>query len=188
MKNILAAVLCLLIGFHAIGQSKKERKKYKIKSTTEWETVTEGTESKTYKSLYEEFDREGRLTVHIEYATDGSITQKETAVYDKYGNKTEETEFDKEKGKNVKRTYKYNALNDKVEEVEFNGSGVIQKKTTFTYDAAGNKTSETSFDASGKQIKKSTYTYNSKGLKTAKQTVGKSTPTDPSKKWDYVYY
>lgn len=188
MKKILLLSLCACVFISALGQTKKERKKYKIKSTTEWETINEKGTSKTIKTLYEEFDKAGRTTLHVEYEPDGTIRLKESTVYDSYGNKTEETEFDPAKKKNIKRTFRYNALKDKTEEVEYNATGGIVKKTMFTYDAAGNKTTETVVDAAGKLLKKSTFSYNSKSLKTGKQTFGNSSVPESVKKWDYVYY
>ncbi|MEI7724588.1 MAG: hypothetical protein WCK09_05755 [Bacteroidota bacterium] len=188
MNRTILLFLGLLIGITAPCQSKKERKKNKIKSTTEWETTTiEGTAT-TCKTSYEEFDKTGRSIVKIDYAPDGSVSAKTTATFDSYGNKTAETEFDAEKKKDLKRTFRYNALKDKTEETEYHANGEIVKKTVYTYDASGNKLSETETDAAGSLIKKSIYTYNSKNLKTGKTTAPGSKKKDKSKKWEYVYY
>ncbi|MCX6304653.1 MAG: hypothetical protein NT040_06780 [Bacteroidetes bacterium] len=188
MNRTIILFLCLLIGLTAPCQSKKERKKYKIKSTTEWETTTADDKATTYKTSYEEFDKAGHTTVKIEYAPDGTVSFKATAVYDSFKNKTEETEFDLAKKKNLRKTYKYNALKDMTEEVEYEGTGAIRKKTVYAYDASGNKISETESDATGTLLKKSVYTYNSKNLKTGKTTAPGSKKKDKSKKWEYVYY
>ncbi len=188
MNRVIILFIVLLIGSAAPCQSKKERKKYKIKSTTEWETIDIDGKSATYKTSYEEFDKAGRTIVKIEYASDGSISVKYTAVYDNYGNKTTETEFDAGKKRNIKRTSRYNALKDKTEETEYNASGEILKKTVFAYDANGNKISETETDAAGNLLKKTLFSYNAKNLKTGKSTAPGSKKKDKSKKWDYVYY
>jgi hypothetical protein len=188
MNRTILLALCLLIGLTAPCQGKKERRKNKVKSTTEWETSTVDGKSATYKTGYEEFDKAGRSTLKIEYAPDGAVTYKSTAVFDTYGNKTEETEFDAAKKKNIRLTYKYNALKDKTEEVEYEGTGTIRKKTAFNYDPSGNKISEIESDASGNLLKKTVFTYNSKNLKTGKATVAGSKQKEKSKKWEYVYY
>jgi hypothetical protein len=188
MNRTLIVVLCLLIGMTAPCQSKKERKKYKIKSTTEWETVTLDDKTSTYKTTYEEFDKAGHSTLRIEYAPDGTIIYKATAIYNSYGDKTEETEFDPAKKKNIRITYRYNAMKDKTEEVEYDGNGAIRKKSAFTYDANGNKITETETDAAGTLVKKSNYTYNSKNLRTGKTNAPGSKQKEKSKKWEYVYY
>ena len=188
MNRTIILLIALLIGSAAPCQNKKERKKYKIKSTTEWETTNVDGKSATYKTSYEEFDKAGRTVVKIEYAPDGGISGKYTAVYDNYGNKTTETEFDAGKKKDIKRTSRYNALKDKTEETEYNAGGEILKKTVFEYDANRNKISETETDAAGNILKKSLYTYNAKNLKTGKSTAPGSKKKDKSKKWDYVYY
>jgi hypothetical protein len=188
MKPSLILSLFIFFVLAAPCQSKKEVKKYKIRSATEWETINGEGNPLTYKSTYEEFDKNGRSILRVEYSMDGSILHKESAVYDVYGNKTEETEYDAAKKKNVRRTMKYNALKDKTEETEYNDSGSILKKTSFTYDSSGNKISEIVTDPSGAVLKKMTYTYNSKNLKTGKQTFIKSVVPESIKKWDYVYY
>jgi YD repeat-containing protein len=188
MNRTILLFLGLLIGITAPCQTKKERKKNKIKSTTEWETTTIDGKATSYKTSYEEFDKAGRTVVRLDYVPDGSISLKTTATYDSYGNKIAETEFDAEKKKDLKRTFRYNALKDKTEETEYNAGGGIVKKTVYTYDASGNKLSETETDAAGSLIKKSVYTYNAKNLKTGKTTAPGSKKKDKSKKWEYVYY
>jgi hypothetical protein len=188
MKKIIMFSLCLLLVASVTGQSKKERKKNKIKSTTEWETTNVNGSETTFKSAYEEFDRDGHSILSIEYGSDGAVLTKLSAKYDNFKNKTEETEFDAGKKKNIRRTFKYNAFRDKTEEIEYSGSGSIMKKTTYTYSSDGNKSAEIVTDASGNVLKKMTYTYNSKNLKTGKQTFTKSTVPESVKKWEYEYY
>jgi hypothetical protein len=188
MNRTLAILLLLLIGMAAPCQSKKERKKNKIRSTTEWETTVVNDKPVTYKTSFEEFDKAGRSVAKIDYAPDGTVVYKITAVYNSHGDKTEETELDPAKKKNVRITYRYNALNDKTEEVEYEGSGAMKKKTTFAYDASGNRIGETETDGTGAIIRKWVYTYNSKNLKTTKSSVQGTKQKEKSKKWEYVYY
>jgi hypothetical protein len=188
MQRILIIATCLLMMISSPGQTKKEVKKNKIKSTTDWEIAYESGKANTYKSSYEEFDRNGHSTMKIEYAPDGAVLTKVTAKYDNYQNKIEETEFDLSKKKNSKKTYKYNAFKDKTEEFEYNSAGVIVKKTSFTYNADGNKASEIMMDAAGIVVKKTTFTYNSRKLKSGKQTISNSNVPESGKKWEYEYY
>jgi hypothetical protein len=188
MTRILIVIILLIAGFTAPCQTKKERKKNKIKSTTEWETAVTDGKTATYKVSFEEFDKDGRTITKVEYSPDGSVTFKSTVKYDGFGNKTAETEFDPAKKKNLMWTYRYNAMKDKTEESEFNADGTLRKKTVFSYDASGNRITETETDPSGKILKKSTFTYNSKNLKTGKATAGSSDSKEKSKKWDYVYH
>ncbi len=188
MDRILLIVISLFMITTVSAQSKSERKKNKIKSITEWETVTTEGKTNAFKSVVEEFDRSGRSIQKTEYGPDGSVMHKETAVYDTYGNKTEETEIDVDKHRNVRRAFRYNAMKDKTEEIEYNSAGIIQKKTLFTYDANGNKVGETVNDATGNCLKKIQYTYNSKKLKIKKEVIRASVQAELIKKWDYVYY
>jgi hypothetical protein len=188
MYRILIFATCLIMVISASGQTKKERKKNKIKSATDWEIVYDNGKANTYKSAYEEFDKDGQTTLKIEYGPFGQVLTKVTAKYDSFGNKTEETEMDASKKKNSKTTYKYNAFKDKTEESEYNSSGVLLKKTVFTYNADGNRVSEIILDASGVVLKKTTYTYNSKKLRSGKQTTGNSNVPESGKKWEYEYY
>ena len=171
MKNTIILIFILLIGLQAPCQTKKERKRNKVKATTEWETSVIKGETKTYKTTYEEFDRDGHSTLKIDYAPDGSITYKTTATYNSFGSKTAETELDPVNNINLMRTYRYNAQKDRTEESEFNSTGEFKGKTVYTYDASGNRTSETETDATGNMVRKTTFTYNSKNLKTERTTT-----------------
>jgi hypothetical protein len=188
MKKIFIIATCLFLAFSVSGQSKKERKKNKIKSTTEWETVYAGGKSSIYKSAYEEFDRDGHSIMNVEYGPDGAVLARQTSKYDSFKNKVEETEFDAAKKKDIRRTFKYNAFRDKTEEIEYNGSGAIRKKTAYLYDKDGNLSSELITDASGTILKKIAYKYNGKNLKTGKQTLSNQNIPISDKKWEYEYY
>jgi hypothetical protein len=188
MYRIRIVAACLIMVITASGQTKKEIKQNKIKSATDWEIVYKDGAASTYKSAYEEFDRNGHSTLKIEYDPDGKVLTKMTAKYDSYKNKIEETEFDALKKKNSRKTFKYNAFKDKTEELEYSSSGVLIKKTLFTYNTDGNKASEIITDGSGTVLKKLTYTYNSKKLKSGKQTLNNSNVPESGKKWEYEYY
>ncbi|MCX6249967.1 MAG: hypothetical protein NTX61_04360 [Bacteroidetes bacterium] len=188
MNRIIILTVSLIMVLSTSGQSKKERKKDKIKSTTEFETTFINGVSTTYKSSFEEYEKSGKVLTKIEFSPEGSILTKETAKYDQSGNKTEETQYDAAKKKNVKKTYKYNAFKDKTEEVEYGLSGTVVKKIVFSYNADGIKTTEVVTDAAGNVIKKMVYTYNPKKLKTNKQTFNNTNALEEEKKWEYEYY
>lgn len=187
MKKTFFTLLLFIAVLAVNAQSKKEIKANKLKSTTVWQADNSSGTTVTYKDTYEEYDKEGHTTLHVEYKSDGTITKKQTAVYDSYGNKTEDTDFDLKDNKNTKTTYKYNANNDKTEEVEYNGSGAVVKKTVFTYNANGDKTGELITDASGNILKKIVFTYDSKGLKETKQTFNAANILESVKKYVYEY-
>ncbi len=188
MKKIIVLSICFLLVGSVWGQSKKEIKNNKIKSTTIWETKYEEGKPVTYKSSYQEYDRDGHCILNIEYSPTKVVLRKQTARYDANKNKIEETEFDLLKKKNTRRTSKFNAFKDKTEEVEYDNSGVILQKITYSYDGDGNRVMETVFDPLGKIIRKSLFAYNGQNLKVTKETVsGTNTPIS-GKKWEYVLY
>ena len=188
MKKIVLLLSCLAIITAAPCQSKKERKKNKVKSTTEYVTVAENGQTITYKSQYEEFDRDGHSIQMIEYSENGAILHKETTKYDSFKNKVEETSFDAAKKKTSRKTYKYNALGDMTEEVEYNTAGAVTKKTLFAYSTDGNKSSETVYDGAGAMQKKMSYSYNAKNLKTERKSFNSANVLETVKKWEYEYF
>jgi hypothetical protein len=182
--------LILFLSFAVIGlqaQSKKEIKANKIKSTTTYQADNSNGTAVTYKDQYDEFDKDGRTTKHVEYNSDGSIKRQETTVYDANGNKTEETEYDVKDNINTKKVSKYNVSNDKTEEAEYNGSGTLLKTTVYTYNANGDKTGEIVTDATGNILKKIVYTYDVNGLKLTKQTYNAANILESVKKFVYGY-
>ena len=112
MKNFIIILSYLLAAYTVLGQTKKEAKANKIKSTTVWQADNSNGTAVTYKESYEEFDKDGRTTMKVEYDKDGTIKRKETAKYYAFGNKTEETLYDLKDSKNEKKIYKYSGCND----------------------------------------------------------------------------
>jgi hypothetical protein len=187
-KELILLALILVLAIQAPCQSKKDRKKNKIKCCTESFSETKDGKTTTYKVAYEEFDKSGRSTLKVDYNPDGSVDKKESTKYDSYGNKVEEIQQDIAKNKYSRKVSKYNVHKDKTEEAEFDFSGNLVKKTTYMYSGGGNKVLETVTDGSGKQIEKSIYLYNSRNLKSEKQLFDKSNNLNSSKKWDYMFY
>lgn len=188
LTQLLLVSILLVTSLQATCQSKKDRKKNKIRSCTESFSETKDGKTVAYKLSYEEFDKSGRSLLKIDYKPDGSIEKKESVKYDSYGNKVEEILQDITKNKYSKKLSKYNVHNDKTEEVEYDEAGVILQKTSYMYSAGGNKVLETITDGSGRQIEKSIYLYNSHNLRSEKQLYDKMNNPDSSKKWDYLYY
>jgi hypothetical protein len=190
MNRIIILATCLLMAFSVSGQTKKDKakKKANVKTVTEWETTYDDGKPTTLKTSREEYDRNGRMTLQIDYGSDGSVLRKETTAFDSYGDKTEVTVFDAVKKKSTKTAYKYNAFRDKTEEDEYNSAGTLVKKTEFSYNAEGKKAKETVTDASGAVLKKIVYSYNAKSLKTGKQTLNNANAVESEKKWEYEYY
>jgi YD repeat-containing protein len=191
MKKIILTALCFLVVYSGTSIAGKQQKKNKVKSTTIMQTVYENGKPLTYKESTETFDKYGKTTSLVEYARDGSVTHKETAVYDNNQNLIEETYFTAKSSKNYKKTYRYSVIKDKmplVEEVEYNAAGNIVKKTAYTYNASGKKASETVTDANGNLVSKSLFLYNAKNQKTHKQTFNRANTLDSVKEWQYDYY
>lgn len=189
MNRFIILSLLLLVGLTAPCQSKKERRKCRLKSATEYETSEVNGKSTTSVASFEEYDKEGRIITKIDYSPSGEVKYKSTVKYDSYGNKIAETELDVAKKRNLMWTYRYNALKDKTEESEYSADGTLQKKTLFTYDVNGNRLTETESDAAGNLLRKIQYTYNNKELKSGKTTVRFSGgEKEKSKRWEYEYY
>jgi len=178
----------LLVSFSAFGQSKKEIKNNKIKSIAVWQADVENGKTVTYKDSYEEFDKQGRSILKIEYNKEGKIKRKKTAKFDSFNNKIEVTEFDLKDSINIKKTFKYNALKDKTEETEYNSAGEVIKKTTFKYDDNGNKVSEITNNATGNVIKKVDFKYNEKNIKVEKHNYKGANKLESVRKWVYEYF
>jgi hypothetical protein len=191
MKKITLVILCILVGLTGFAVAGKQQKKNKVKSITVLHTVYENGKPVSYKESVETFDRNGNSTSETEYAKDGTITKKQTAVYDNNQNVTEETSFNAKNNKTTRKAYKYTVMKDKTplaEEIEYNESGVVVKKTSYTYTASGKKASETVTDGSGNLVSKSLFLYNAKNQKTHKQNFNRSNTLESVKEWQYEYY
>lgn len=201
MTNSLTFISLFLLTFFGTGfsQSKKEIKKNKILSVTEWTIKMEDGKEITYKESYTAYDKNGNVTENTEYNKDGSIKKKETAVYDNLKGKiVQETKYedktkisvnkdDKQKDFFKKTVYKYNANNDKTEEQEFDSTNKLTKKKQYSYNSKGERILETTYDGENKLLKKTVYTYNSKSLLVEKKTYDASNQMETEKKFDYAF-
>lgn len=157
MKRLTLLFFFLGIFFTANAQSKKEIKKYKIKSVSEMD-ISGG------KTLYDSkkvFDANGEV--------------KEETSYDKFG-----------KIKSVIQS-KHNDLGDVIEEVEFEGKNKFKEKRIIKYNDNKDKSEEEVLDATGKLIKKHIYVYDSKGLKVERKTLDANGKVKSIKKYNYEF-
>ncbi|MES2394955.1 MAG: hypothetical protein V4549_03085 [Bacteroidota bacterium] len=203
MKLKIISVL-ILIGScvnHANAQGKKDIKKTKMKSMTEFVTIAENGKELTYKAFYVGFNKNADVIEETEYNNNGSIKKGETTKYDVNNNKIEKTHFEQKEKKNpknnsepieninIKTIYKYNAHNDKIEESELDITNAkLLKKHIFSYNNKGEKDREETYNAENKMIKKETYVYNNKGLKVEKKTFNGNNELEITKKYVYEFY
>lgn len=194
--KLFLGISYVLLFTASYAQGKKDIKKNKIKSITEYVTITENGKENTYKAYYVAFNKNFEITEETEYNINGTIKKKLTAKYDSNENKTEETYFYQNKKNhkneelpiNIKTVYKYNVHNDKVEENEFDGtSGALIKKQIYLYNNKGEKNAEETYDVDKKLIKKSVITYDNKGLKTEKKTFNENNAVESIKKYVYQF-
>jgi len=175
----------------SIAQSKKEIKKYKIKSITETISIMEKGKSIVYKDHYILFDKNGEIVEEIEYNRDGSVKKKQLVKYDNNDNKIEETSFHQGTknpgdGKtNLKIIYKYNANNDKTEEHEYD-SGKLVKRKIYSYNNKGERTLEEVYSAEGKLLRKAAFSYE-KGFKKEKKIFNGQNALEMTKTYAYEF-
>jgi hypothetical protein len=139
------------------SQSKKEVKKFKIKSVIVSETIGTKTvfESKTV------FDKNGETMEEVNYNKDGEVKSTHKFKRNSEGDVIEETEYDSKNALKERREVKYNSMGEKSEEYFYGADSKLIKKHSFTYNKFGLKTERKVFDASNKLIalKKYQYTY-----------------------------
>ncbi|MES2140889.1 MAG: hypothetical protein V4511_14375 [Bacteroidota bacterium] len=201
LKFITAFILVNSFLNYSLAQGKKDIKKNKIKSITEFVTVTENGKEISYKAYYVVFNKNSEIIEETEYTSNGSIKKGETTKYDVNNNKIEETYFEQKERKNpknnsepiekinIKTVYKYNVHNDKIEEEELDiVNAKLNKKHLFSYNKKGEKDSEETYNAEKKIIKKETFIYNNRGLKAEKRTFNGNNELEILKKYVYEFY
>ena len=193
MINFRSLLLLLaLLPSILFAQKRKEIKKYKIKSVTEWTTLYEsGKVSATFKSQYTAFNKEGKTIEDTEFNRDGTLKKKETVTYNKNSDKVEETKFDNEqsqpKEKGTKKiSYSYNGDNEKTEEIRFLENKMV-KKSVFQYNSLGEKTAELIYDENSKLKKKHLFIYNGQSLKIENKVYNGQDVLESVKKYTYEF-
>jgi hypothetical protein len=192
----LALVFSIVSG--SFGQGKKDVKKYKIKSITEFVSSVENGKEANYKAYYIAFNKDGEVLEETEFSSNGAVKKKSTTKFDGNENKTEETFYQKKNGKtepeaattiNLKTVYRYNAHNDKTEaeEIDLN-TGKTLKKHIYKYNNQGERNIEETYDADNKLTKKELFTYDGKGLKTEKKAYSANNVLEMTKKYVYEFY
>lgn len=187
MKKLLLTAFSFVLIFSSLSAGNKE-KKNKVKSRIQYAIIYEKGKETNYKESYEEFNRNGKTVLKIDYKPDGAILYKESVTYDSYGNITEEVIIDNEKNKYSRLKFKYNSDNKKSEELEYDKSGNVIKKTVYNYNSSGERNVEVVFDGNGKVLKKVLNSYNGKGLRIERKTLNASDALESIKKSEYIYY
>ncbi len=139
----------------ASGQSKKEVRQNKLRSTT----IVDVENGKTHPNKTSFFDRDGKITEESDYDKNGQLKNKIKYKYNSTGEVIEEDEFDATANTHEKHIIKYNALGEKTQESVYSESGKLLKIHYYTYNARGLKTQRKTTDASGKTIATRSYVY-----------------------------
>ncbi|HMT29840.1 MAG TPA: hypothetical protein PKD91_11220, partial [Bacteroidia bacterium] len=121
------------------AQSKKDLKKFKIKSTTEVVTDFQNGKETSHTERIEKYDSDGNLIEESEFNKDGSFKKKETRKFNKAGEVVEEIKFNAAGAIITKEVTSYNENNDKVNEQTVDGSGKILEWNKYGYDSLGEK-------------------------------------------------
>ncbi len=195
LKFISTLALCFFIASGSFAQGKKDVKKYKIKSITEFVSSVENGKEANYKAYYIAFNKDGEVLEETEFSSNGAVKKKSTTKFDVNENKTEETFYQKKKADpsditiHLKTVYKYNAHNDKTEaeEIDLN-NGKTLKKHVYKYNNQGERNIEETYDTDNKLIKKELFTYDGKGLKTEKKAFNANNVLEMTKKYVYEFY
>ena len=184
-KGILALGIVLLSTGLSLGQSKKEIRKFKIRSASTTITETVNGKETTRNDSYEKYDAEGNVIEEVAYNKDGSTEKKITRKFNKAGDITEESKFNG-KGELQSRTVTvYNDSGNKTSEQTFDGNGKMTEWLKFGYNDLQEKLFELSLDEKGKPIKKSLYVYDKNGLRTEKKTYNSKEELISVKKYTY---
>lgn len=167
----LTAILTGLFNFCVHAQSRKDVKKYGIRSSTVTRVLySDGKETGIITEKSEKFDKEGRVTDETEYDDKGAFRKRTTWKYNREGEVTEETEWNVQGSVQRKTSSTFDENNRKVNEVITDGSGKIISWNKYGYDPMGVKIFELDLDENGKTLKKSLYTYDKNGLKKERKT------------------
>jgi hypothetical protein len=185
--RIFIFLLPVLLAVHAFAQSKKDIKKYGIKSiTTENLEMVNGQEKK-FTDSYERFDSNGNVTEKKEFAKDGSFKSHESYKLNKNGLPVETLVYN-EKGAVISKTITvYDDEDSKKEEIVYTGTGQLTERTKFIRNSRGEKTSEMTYNAEGKLIRKTVFSYDKNGMRTEKKVYDGNDKLISAKKYIITY-
>jgi hypothetical protein len=158
MRNLLF-INCLFMSVLVFGQSKKDVKKFGIKSITETLTTFVDGKALTINDSYQKFDKKGQLIEEMTYDRYGKVKHKRQMKYNNLGDKEEESTFDSTGHLEAREVYKYDSEGEKIEEIRYGAKGELLSKAIFTLDARGLKTERKTYDAKNKLIEVKKYIY-----------------------------
>jgi hypothetical protein len=184
--GLVTVCLIIFVFTGGIAQSRKDAKKYGIRSATVTRVTYSGSkESGSQTEKIEKFDKEGRVTDETDFDERGSFRKRTTWKYNKDGEVTEEVEWNAHGAVLKKTAVTFDENNRKVSEVVTDGTGKILAWTKSGYDSMGEKIFELELDEHGKTLKKSLYTYNKDGLKKERKTFNGQEELLYVKKYQY---
>ena len=142
----------------SFAQSKKNIKKYKIKSITETVTTFEGGKELTRNDQFTRYDKNGQIIEQIDYDKNGKIKTKTITKYNNLEDKNEETIFDGNNKQVLREVYKYDADGEKSEEWHYDDKDELVSKSIYTVKN-GLKIERKMYDTKGKLIQTKKYAY-----------------------------
>ncbi len=141
----------------AFSQNKLNVKKYKIKSTTEYD-----------------------------FKSSKNIIDSKT-VYDLNGEVIEEYSYNKVGKLKSGHKYKRKADGDIIEEIEIGENGKVKEKRVVKHNENGEKQEEFFYDINNKLTKRHLYVYDAKGLRIERKTFDEKGKLKSMKKFVYEY-
>lgn len=175
MINMIRTFLLLSIlifFFNVSAQSKKEIRKYNIKSSTVTvDEVDNSGERKTRTDKIIEWDKNGNIIKDFEYNKDGKLKKGVKAKFDKNDKIIEEIFYDQDENIKETITYSYNRLNQRILSTIYNDKMEVSEIVKYEYNGFGELVSEISSDKNGILISQSIYKYDNKGLRTERTII-----------------
>ncbi len=185
--RLLILIMIVINSDPLFAQSKKDIKKYGIKSVTvENIEIVNGQEKKITDS-FERYHSNGNVIEKKEFGKDGSFKLHESYKLNKNGLPVE-TIIYSEKGSVVSKTITvYDEEDNKKEETVYNAAGQVTERTKFIRNSRGEKTGEMTYNPEGKLIRKTVFTYDKNGMRTERKTYDGNDKLISSKKYIYTY-
>jgi hypothetical protein len=159
MRTSLTIALITALSIQIFAQSKKDLKKYNIKSVSELTTRTTDSGEISYKDCYQRFDNNGNTIEEINYRKDGTIKERNIRKFDSSNNLLSEEEQDATGKLKKKQVYQYNMEGDRIGETEYDEFNKLSKKTVILYNNKGFKMEKQIYDGNLKLITIKKYEY-----------------------------
>ena len=132
-RFLLGGIFLAVCFANSFSQSKKDVRKYGIKSVTEMMTEIDNGKEVTFKSSFTSFDKNGFVAKKTDYHRDGTVKKEVTSKYDGYGNKIEDLECDGSRSPVSRQVFTYDKKALKAERREYNGSRVLVSIKKYQY-------------------------------------------------------